>query len=154
MAELGPWYGDTATISLQTKGGTTLNIGKLQELEVRVEVNENEYFSADTTLREAVQHSEKVPVVRFVIGSWDVKLHKHWFGGSGTSSTGLVDTSDPTKFTVTGTVTSVGGSSSWDVDVKGVTIPTLPLFTMSRNEFLNEEFQGRGDDIDITQEPS
>jgi len=154
MASLGPWYGDTATISIATESGTSITVGMLQELEVSVEVSETEYFSADTTLREATQHSEKVPICRFVIGEWDIALHKQWFGGSGTSSTGLVDTTDPQKFDITGTIKSVGGASSWDVDILGVTIPTLPMFTMSRDEFLNEEFQGRGDDIDITQEPA
>lgn len=154
MAEIGPWFGDTMTIAAQTEGGTTINIGKTQEVEVRLEVTENEYFSTDTTLREAVQHTEKVPICRFVIGSWDIALHKQWLGGSGSTSTGIVDTTDPQKFTFTGTINSVGGTNSWDVDVIGVTIPTLPLFTASRNEFLQEEFEGRGDDLTITQEPS
>lgn len=154
MAELGPWFGDTMTISISLEGGTTINVGKLQALEMRVEVNETEYFSADSTLRDAVAHTEKVPVVVFTIGSWDVALHKQWLGGTGTASTGLVDTVDPQKFDITGTVNSVGGTNSWDVQITGVTIPTLPLFTASRNEFLGEQFEGRGDDISITQEPS
>lgn len=154
MAELGPWYGDTMTISVALEGGASISVGKLQALEMRIEVNETEYFSADSTLRDAVAHSEKVPVVVFEIGSWDIELHKQWLGGSGTSSTGLVDTSDPQKYDITGTVTAVGGTNSWDVTVQGVTIPTLPLFTASRNEFLGEQFEGRGDDINIDQEPS
>lgn len=154
MAQLGPYFGDTMAISAQLEGGTSISIGKLQSLEMRVEVTETEYFSADSTLRDAVQHSEKVPVVLFTIGAWDVALHKQWLGGSGTSSTGLVDTSDPQKFDITGEVTPVGGSTKWEVQVTGVTIPTLPLFTASRNEFLGEEFEGRGDDVDILTEPA
>lgn len=154
MAELGPYFGDTMTISVALEDGTSVSVGKTQSLEMRVESTETEYFSADSTLRDAVQHTEKVPVVVFTIGSWDVALHKQWLGGSGTSSTGLVDTSDPQKFDITGTVTPHGGSSSWDVDILGVTIPTLPLFSASRNEFIGSEFEGRGDDIDITQEPA
>jgi len=154
MAELGPYYGDTMDISAQLEGGTSISIGKTNSVEMRVEVTETEFFSADSVLRDAVQHSEKVPVVVFTIGSWDIELHKQWLGGSGTSSTGLVDTSDPQKFDITGEVTPAGGSTKWEVQVLGVTIPTLPLFTASRNEFLNEELEGRGDDLDILTEPS
>lgn len=154
MAELGPYYGDTMAISAQLEGGTSISIGKTQSVEISVEATETEYFSADSTLRAAVQHSEFVPVINFAIGSWDIALHKQWLGGSGTSSTGLVDTTDPQKFDFTGEVTPVGGSTKWEIDVIGVTIPTLPMFTASRNEFLEEEFEGRGDDIDITTEPS
>jgi len=153
MAQLGPYFGDSMTISAQLEGGTSISIGKTQSVEIRVEAEETEYFSAESTLRDAVKHTEKVPIINFAIGAWDVALHKQWLGGSGTSSTGLVDTTDPQKFDFTGTVTPHDQSTSWDVDVTGVTIPTLPLFTASRNEFLEEEFEGRGDDITITQEP-
>jgi len=154
MASFGPWFGDTMTVSAALEGGTSIPVGKTQSLEMRLEAEENEYFSADSTLRDAVKHTERVPVVTFSVGAWDVELAKQWLGGSGTSSTGIVDTSDPQKFDISGSINSVGGTSSWDVDILGVTIPTLPMFTMSRDEFLNEEFQGRGDDIDITQEPA
>lgn len=154
MAELGPYLGDTMTISVATQAGTSIPVGSTQALEMRVQVNEIEYFSADTTLRDAVAHTEKVPVVAFTIGSWDVLFHKHWLGGSGTSSTGLVDTADPTKFDIDGTVTPQGGSTSWDIKILGVTIPTLPIFSANRNEFIGLEAEGRGDDIDITQEPA
>lgn len=154
MAELGPYHGDTMTISAALEGGTSIAIGKTQSLEMRVEVNEQEYFSADSTLRDAVQHTEKVPIVVFAIGSWDVALHKQWLGGSGTSSTSIADTSDPQKFDITGTVTPHGGSTAWDVTVSGVTIPTLPLFSATRNEFLEEEFEGRGDNLTINTDPA
>ena len=123
MASLGPYFGETMTVSMQTEGGTSIPIGKTQGLEMRVEVTETEYFSADTTLREAVQHSEKVPVVVFRVGAWDVALHKQWLGGSGATSTGLVDSSDPQKFDITGEITPVGGSK-FEVEITGVTIPT------------------------------
>lgn len=154
MAAFGPWFGDTMTISAALEGGTSITIGKTQSVEIRLEAEETEYFSADSTLRDAVKHTERVPVINFAIGQWDVELHKQWLGGSGTASTGLVDDSNPQKFDFTGTVQAHDASNSWDVDVLGVTIPNLPLFTASRNEFLEEEFEGRGDDIDITQEPS
>jgi len=154
MASLGPYYGDTMTVSAELEGGTSIAIGKTQSVEMMVEVTETEHFSADTTLREAVQHSEKVPVVTFALGAWDIALHKQWLGGSGTSSTGLVDTTDPQKFTITGSVQPVGGSAAFEVEITGVTIPTLPMFSASRNEFLEEEFEGRGDDLTITTEPA
>lgn len=154
MAALGPYFGDSMTVSAELEGGTTVPIGMTQSLEMSVETTETEYFSADSTLREAVQHSEKVPVVTFEIGEWDVELHKQWLGGSGTSSTGLVDTSDPQKFTITGEVSPVGATSAFEVEITGVTIPTLPFFSASRNEFIGNEFEGRGDDLTITTEPA
>lgn len=153
MAENGPFFGDTMTLTVDTEAGTSIPIGSLQAVEIRVEANENEYFSADTTKREAVQHTERVPVVTFTVGAWDDILQQHWLGGSGTSSTGLVDTSDPQKFDIVGSVTPVGGSTKYEATVTGVTIPTLPIFSASRNEYLGEEFEGRGDDIDLTTLP-
>lgn len=153
MAANGPFFGDTMTLTVDLEGGTNVPIGSLQSVEVSVEANETEYFSADTTKREAVQHTERVPVVTFTLGAWDDILQTNWLGGSGTSSTGLVDTSDPQKFDIVGSVTPVGGSTAYEATVTGVTIPTLPIFSASRNEFLGEEFEGRGDDLDLSTLP-
>lgn len=153
-AAYGPWFSDTATLAVE-HNSTDIPIGKLQSLEVRVEVEETEYYSGDTTLREAVRHTEKTPVVVFEVGSWDIELHKQWLGGDGTSSTGLVDDSSPQKFDVKTTIAPVDDNTqSWNVDITGVTIPTLPFFTATRNEFVGNEFEGRGDDIDISQDPN
>ena len=151
MAELGPYFGDTMTVSISSP---SITIGKTQSLELRVEVEETEYFSADSTLRDAVRHTEKVPIVSMTIGSWDVALHKQWLGGDGTSSTGLVDDSTPQKFTIDGEVTPTDGSTAWQIQITGVTFATLPFFSASRNEFIGLELEGRGDDVDITQEPA
>lgn len=154
MASLGPYFGNTMDIAVELEGGTSITVGKVKSVEMMIEVTETEFFSADSTLRDAVQHSEKVPTVTFSIAAWDIELHKQWLGGSGTASTGLVDTTDPQKFTITGEVTPVGGSAKWEVEIVGVTIPTLPLFSASENEFLEEEFDGRGDDLNILTEPA
>lgn len=154
MASYGPWFSDTATLTVEYDS-TDIPVGSLQSLEVRVEVEETEYYSGDTTLREAVRHTEKTPVVVFEIGAWDIELHKQWLGGDGTSSTGLTDTSDPQKFDIKTTISPVDDNTqSWNVDITGVTIPTLPFFSATRNEFVGNEFEGRGDDIDISQDPN
>lgn len=153
MAESGPYFGDSMTLSVTTEGATSIPVGSLQSVEVRVEVNETEYFTADSTKREDVKHTERVPVVTATIGSWDPALAQQWLGGSGTSSTGLADTSDPQKFTVVGSVTPSGGSTPYEATVTGVTIPTMPIFSADRNEFIGLEIEGRGDDIDLSSTP-
>lgn len=147
------YFGDSMALSIQTEGGTSISIGSLQEVEISVEANENEYFSADQTTREDVKHTEKVPVVTATIGSFDVSLLQQWLGGSGASSTGLVDTSDPQKYQITGSVTPSGGSTKLEAQVTGVTIANMPMFSASRNEFLGKEIEGRGDDITLTSTP-
>jgi len=154
MSAFGPYFGDTMTVSIEYDS-TSIPIGKTQSLEMRVEVEETEYFSADSTLRDAVRHTEKVPVVAMTIGSWDIELHKQWLAGDGTSSTGLVDTSAPQKFNVQGEVSPVDDNSqAWQVEITGVTFAKLPFFSASRNEFVGLELEGRGDDVDILQDPN
>ena len=152
MSAFGPYFGDTASVSISSP---TITIGKLQSLEMRIEVEETEYFSADSTLRDAVRHTEKIPIVSCTVGSWDIALHKQWLGGDGTSSTGLEDTSAPQKFTIDGEVSPVDDNTqAWTVKITGVTFATLPFFSASRNEFIGLELEGRGDDVDITQPPN
>ena len=152
MAAYGPWFGSTMSVSISSP---SITIGKTQSLEMRIEVEETEYFSADSTLRDAVRHTEKVPIVKMTLGSWDIALHKQWLGGDGTSSTGLVDDSAPQKFTIDGEVSPVDDNTqAWQVQITGVTFATLPFFSASRNEFVGLELEGRGDDVDITQPPN
>lgn len=147
------YFSDTMTLSVATDGGTDIPVGELQEVEVRVEVNEVEHFSAETTKREDVKHTEKVPVVSATISAWDTALIQQWLGGSGASSTGLTDTTDPQKFTLTGSVTPSGGSTPLEAEVVGVTFAEMPIFSASRNEFVGKELEGRGDDIQLTNSP-
>ena len=154
MAQYGPWFGDTMSLTVEYDS-TDIPIGKLQALELRVEVEETEYYSADSTLREAVRHTEKTPIVSATVGSWDIELHKQWLGGDGTSSTGLTDTSDPQKFDIQGDLSPVDDNTqAWQVEITGVTFATLPFFSASRNEFVGLEIEGRGDDVDILQDPN
>jgi len=158
MSAYGPYWGDTMTVSVEANSSgtpTSVPVGKTQSLEMRIEVEETEYFSADSTLRDAVRHSEKVPIVNMTIGSWDIALHKQWLGGDGTSSTGLTDTSVPEKFDIQGEVSPVDDNTqAWQVKIIGVTFATLPFFSASRNEFIGLELEGRGDDVDIIQDPN
>lgn len=156
MASFGPWFGDSATISLTTAGGTDIPIGKLQSVELRIEAEETEYFSDDSTLREAVRHSEKVPVVTFTIGEWDVDFHRQWLSGGtdDNAATSIQDTTVPQKYDITAGVTPVDDNAQeWTVTVEGVTIPSFMFFSAERNEFIGNEYEGRGDDISIDQPP-
>lgn len=154
MASLGPYFGNTMDLAMEREDATSIPIGLIKSVEVRLEAEETEYFSGDSTLREAVAHSQRVPVINGTVGSWDVAMAKAWLGGSGTTSTGLVDTTDPQKFTLTGEVTPVGGSTKYEVECVGVTMPTLPIFSANEDEFIGLDIEGRGDDFNILTEPS
>lgn len=154
MAEQGPYLGNSMTLSMEREDATSIPIGRITGVEIRMKANEIEYFTADQTTRDDVSHTQRVPVVSGTIGSWDVLMAKSWLGGSGTNSTGLVDTSDPQKFKITGSVLPKGGSSRLEAEVIGATFPTMPIFSASLDEYIGLEIEGRGDDLNITSEPS
>lgn len=147
------YFGDSMSLSMQTEGGTDIPVGELQEVEIIVEANENEHFSAESVKRQDVKHTEKVPVVTATISAFDAALIQQWLGGSGASSTGLVDETDPQKFDVTGSVTPSNGSTDLEAEVVGVTFPSMPIFSASRNEYVGKEIEGRGDDINLPSTP-
>jgi len=161
MASFGPFYGNTGTISVTDSDDTDIPVGSLQSIEIMIDVGERtEYFSADTTLREAVRHSQIVPEVTFTIGAWDVELHRQFIaGGDGDPSTdgdtlSSNDTTVPTKFNITGSVAPVDDNSqAWQVEVTGVDFEGIPLFAAETGEFVGSEFTGRGDDLEIVQGP-
>lgn len=153
MAEQGPYFGDSATISMELEGGTNIPVGNLQSIEIRVVATRNEYFSADSAKRQDVKHTERVPVISATIGSWDPLLFQHYLGGSGKVSNSIEDTSDPQKYTINGSVTPSGGSTKYEAQVVGAETDDMPMFTASRNEFVGLEVEFRGDDLTIITAP-
>lgn len=155
MPEYGPWFADTMQITVDI-GGTDVPVGMAQSVEIRVEAEETEYFHAESTLREAVRHTEKVPVINFTIGSWDADLHRQWLSGGtdDATQTSISDTTVPQKYDITGEIQPTDDNTqAWQLTVEGVTIPTMPFFSAERNEFVGTEIEGRGDDLVEDQAP-
>lgn len=144
------YFGDSMQLSIQTESGTSITVGSLQNVGVVAESNEVIYYSADQTTIEDRKHTEKRLVVSATIGSWDTALLQQWLGGSGASSTGLVDTADPAEFEITGEVTPSGGGTNLKAVVSSVTFENMPMFEASRNEFLGKELDGTGSAITLT----
>lgn len=157
MGEYGPFFGESMSIEVALGGGgTTIPVGKAQSVEIRIEVEETEYFSSESTLREAVRHSEKVPVITFTVGSWDVNFHRQYLSGGtdDNAATSIQDTTVPQKFDITGGITPVDdGTQEWQVTVEGATMSSFPFFSAERNEFVGNEYKARGDDLKIDQPP-
>jgi len=161
MTAFGPWYGDTATLSIKVDS-TDIPVGSLQNVEVSIDVgNRTEYFSNDTTLREAVRHSEIVPVVDFTLGSFDIALVKEFMAGGndGSSITKLSDedTTVPQKYDISASLEPVevsdGSAQALEVTVEGCDLDGIPLFSAERGDFIGNEYSARGDDLVIDQEP-
>jgi hypothetical protein len=133
-------------------------VGKAQNVEIRIEAEETEYFSAESTLRDVSRFSEIRPICVFEVGAWDVSLYKQWMGGSDDANTSSSlsggSPQDPQKFNFTGKLTPSDGSTAWEVTVSNVTIPTLPFWNAERNEFVGNSYEGAGDDLSIDTEPA
>lgn len=159
MSQFGPYYGDTMTVSLEGVGTpTSIPIGKAQSVEIRIEAEENEYFSAESTLRDVSRFSEIRPICVFEIGAWDVSLYKQWMGGADDTSTSTTlsggSPQNPQKYNFTGKLTPTDGSTAMEVKVSNVTIPNLPFWNAERNEYVGNSYEGAGDDLEIVTDPA
>lgn len=149
MAEKTYW-GDSMELSIfQIESGTSITVAELQQVEIipSFQVFERLY-SADSVKMASQKQGEFQVQVNIGISAWDVALLQQWLGGSGASSTGLVDTSDPQKFTIEGKIAPADGTATKTAaKVTGVTFDQMPVFTASRSEFVQKDLEGIGEDV-------
>lgn len=148
------YWGDSMTLSTtETEGGTAITIAKLQNVEIIPTFNVfQRLYSADSVKMASQKQGEFRVQVNVGYSEWDVELAQQWLGGSGASSTGLTDTSDPQKFTMVGEIAPADGTATnTSAKVTGVTFEQLPLFSANRSEFVEWNLEGVGEDIvDVT----
>lgn len=144
------YHGRDMTISITTEAGTSITIGIFHECEIVGQVEVDEQYGADSIERQNVKQREHKVQVRGTIGGWDTALLQQWLGGSGASSTGMVDTSDPALFEVTGQVTPAGGSTDLKAVVEEVYFPEMPIFSLSEDAWAEKEIEGTGARATVT----
>lgn len=145
------YHGADATISIQTAAGTSITVGKLQGVTITPGVELDKLYSADSIKRADVKQRQFEVSVEAEIAEFDVALIQQWQGGSGASSTGMVDTSDPAQFQVTGEVTPSDGGSNLKAVVEEVVFPEMPVFSTSMEEWMTKDISGAGKDLTTTQ---
>lgn len=152
MAEKAYW-GDTMTLSTyETSAGTSLNVGVLQNVEIVPAFQTMEYlYGAESVKYDTEKQGEFQVTVTVGASKWDVVTIQQFLGGSGSSSTGLVDTSDPALFNITGEVTPADGTgTNLIAQVTRCSTSEMPVFTASRNEFIQNDITFTGQDITVT----
>lgn len=149
MAEKSYWADTMQLSTFQQGDGTALNVGFLQNVEIIPSFEVMEYlYSADSVKFEQEKQGEFQVQVNVGVMAWDVATLQHWLGGSGTSSTGLVDTSDPALFDITGQVSPADGSgTNLSVAVTRCSTDEMPMFSASRSEYIQWDVTFIGQDI-------
>lgn len=152
MAEKSYW-GDTMTLSTyQQSDGTTLNVGGLMEVEIVPRFETMEYLdTADSVKFDNEKQASFRVDVNVGVMKWDVATIQHWLGGSGSTSTSPVDTSDPALFNITGEVTPADGTAT---NLKAVvtrcSTDEMPVFSASKDEYIQRDVSFTGQDITVT----
>lgn len=144
------YYGNDMALTIATSAGTDQPVGVLKDVEIVDAVEADELYGAESIKREAVKQREFKVNVSVGFAKYDVSMIQQWQGGSGASSTGMVDTSDPALFKVTGEVTPTGGGTNLKGVVTGVYFPEMPIFSASEGEYVTWEGEGVGKDITTT----
>lgn len=138
------YHGDDADITISTSSGTSITVGIIQGVTVTPVFETDELYGADSILREDIVQRDFEVEVECEFTEWDIALIKEFLGGSGSSSTGVVDTTDPALFTVTGKMTPRDSSTTDDVTVDEVVFDELPIFSSSKDEHMDKNITGIG----------
>ena len=144
------YWSDTMSLStFEQSDGTSLNVGLLQNVEIIPSFNVMEYlYSADSVLFETEKQGEFQVQVNVGVMKFDVATLQAWLGGSGASSTGVVDTSDPALFNITGTISPTDGTGTdLSVAVLRCSTDSMPIFSASRSEYVQWDVSFIGQDI-------
>jgi hypothetical protein len=144
------YYGNEMVLSITTEGGTSITTGVLKDVEIVAAVEHDELYGADSINRETIKQREFGVNVSVGHAKMDTALIQQWLGGSGASSTGMVDTADPALFEVTGEVTPDGGGTNKKAVVSKVGFPEMPILSVSEGEYETTELDGTGASITAT----
>lgn len=152
MASQSYWGDSMSLTTYEQTDGTALNVGGLMDVEIiaRYETNEKLDTADSVKFDDEKQASFRVDVS---IGTmkWDVATIQHWLGGSGTSSTGVVDTSNPALFNITGTVSPADGTATnLKAEVVRCSTDEMPIFSASKDEYIQHDVSFTGQDITVT----
>lgn len=145
------YFVDDASLTFETDESTptSIAVAGLQDVEIIPSVSIEQLYTGDSIkIEEQVQHEFSVDV-NIGFSKWDPAFAEQWLGGSGgTTANSMTDTSDPQKFQVnTFDPVSVGGGTTINIQVDGITFEEMPLFSGSRGEYVQWDVSGTGEDI-------
>jgi hypothetical protein len=143
------WF-DDATLTLETDESTptSIPIAGLQEVEVIPSMSIDRLYTGDSVKIDTQKQHEFSVDVSIGFSKWVVDIAKQWLGGQGSSASSLTDTSDPQKFQLnTFDPVSVGGGTTINMKITGITFEEMPLFAASRGEYVQWDLSGVGEDV-------
>jgi hypothetical protein len=143
------WF-DDATLTLETDESTptSIAIAGLQEVEVIPSMSIDRLYTGDSIKIDTQKQHEFSVDVSIGFSKWVVDIAKQWLGGQGSSASSLTDTSDPQKFQLnTFDPVSVGGGTTINMKITGITFEEMPLFAASRGEYVQWDLSGVGEDV-------
>ena len=150
MASEAYWFDDgTLTFETNESTPTSIPVAGLQEIEIIPSTSIEQLYTGDTIkIEEQKQHEFSVDVT-IGFSKWDPIFAEQWLGGGGgTEANSMTDTSDPQKFAInTFDPVSVGGGTTINIEVSGITFEEMPLFAGSRGEYIQWDLSGTGEDI-------
>ena len=146
MAAEAYWL-DSATLNMETAEATSVPVAGIQDITVIPAVSVETLYTGDSIKVEEKQQHEFLVNVQIGFSKWDLTLAEEWLGGEGATGTAMADTSDPQKFTMDGDFTSVGGGTTYNWEVSGITFEEMPIIDGSRGEFIQWDLDGEGEDL-------
>ena len=145
------WF-DDATLVLETdeETPTEIPVAGLQEVAITPSVSIEQLYTGDSIKIDSQKQHEFEVGVTIGFSKWDSTFAEQWLAGAGGSSANsMTDTSDPQKFALnTFDPVSVGGDTTINIQVTGVTFEEMPLFDSSRGEYNQWDLEGTGEDIE------
>lgn len=153
------FYGKTATISFKPDGGTAIDVGVLQGVEITAVPELVDLEGAGTVKRVGIAIKKWRVTCTGTVRSIDFALiadicsssGASWTDGTGVF-TGIEDTDTPSYFDVTATVDSDTGKTL-TVTAKNVVFKDLAILVGTWGEWVEWPLEGEGDDYTATETP-
>lgn len=153
------FYGKTATISFKPDGGTQIDVGVLQGVEIIAVPEYVDLEGAGTTKRVGAAIKKWRVTCRGTMKAIDFALIADICSSSGASwtnatgvFTGIEDTDTPSYFDVVAAVTSDDGKPL-TVTAKNVIFKDVPVLVGTWGEWVEFELEGEGDDFTAVETP-
>lgn len=142
------WLDDWTTLDLtEDDGDTDTPVAGIQDVTVVGNFSIDRHYTSDSVKIQAQKRHEFQVNVQIGYSNWDVSVAKEWLGGAGSDNTDVQDTSDPQKYSISGTFESTDHANQLDFTVTGITFEEMPIIDASRGEFVQWDLDGTGEDI-------
>lgn len=142
---------DYASLDVQEEDGSTnLPVAGISDVSIVPSVTIDHLDTADSIKANTrKQHTFRCEVnIGYALFDSSAALVQQWLAGSGGgTASSMTDTSDPQTFQVSGSFDKVGGGTTLNATVTGITFEEMPVFDGSQDEFTTWDLTGTGEDI-------